>query len=92
MRKAAADVYSSNVAHDIVGRTCRELLKPFFGDNEASVSKEAASAFLFVGKLSTSDQADLLGAFIDANVSNTSPLAQAPAWIVHVRSHNATAR
>jgi hypothetical protein len=66
MRKAAADVYSTNVAHDIVGSACRELLKPFFSDADPDVSKEAASAFQYVNKLSTADQADLLRAFLGA--------------------------
>jgi hypothetical protein len=69
MRKAAADVYSTNVAQEGVGSVCRELLKPFFGDSESDVSKEAASAFQYIGKLTTSDGADLLKAFLDAKPS-----------------------
>lgn len=66
MRKAAADVYSTNVAHKIVGEECRRQLKPFFGDAEAVVRTEAASAFRYISDLSTAMQADLLSGFIEA--------------------------
>ncbi|HWM89563.1 MAG TPA: hypothetical protein VN493_02225 [Thermoanaerobaculia bacterium] len=66
MRKAAADVYSTNVADDAVGPTCRQMLKPFFADLDESVRTEAASAFRKLGSLTTADQADLLGAFLKA--------------------------
>ncbi len=66
MRKAAANVYSANAANEVVGATCRRLLKPFFKDVDDTVSAEAASAFTKVASLKTPDQADLLGAFLKA--------------------------
>ncbi|WP_148314482.1 ATP-binding protein [Sorangium cellulosum] len=66
MRRAAADVYSSNVADNVVGAACRQLLKPFFVDPDESVRTEAASAFQRLARLATTDQADLLTAFLDA--------------------------
>lgn len=67
MRKAAASIYSTNVADEEVGPTCRRLLKPFFADPDESVRKEAALAFHRVSILTTADQADLLAAFIAAS-------------------------
>jgi hypothetical protein len=64
-RKAAADVYSTNIAHERVGRLCRDLLPPLFADSDQEVRREAASAFQYIGKLSTTDQANLLKAFLD---------------------------
>ena len=66
MRKAAAEVYSTNVAHEVVGSTCRQLLKPFFADSDESVRAQAALAFRHLASLSLNDQADLLSAFLDA--------------------------
>lgn len=65
MRKAAADVYSTNVAHDVVRASCRRLLRPFFGDPDESVRAEAASAFRELANLATADQGDLIAAFLD---------------------------
>ena len=65
MRKAAADVYSTNVAHEVVGPSCRLLLKPFFADSDESVRAEAASAFRELANLATPAQGDLLAAFLD---------------------------
>ncbi len=65
MRKAAADVYSTNVANDDVGASCRQLLKPLFNDSDESVRAEAASAFRELATLTTPDQAELLAAFLD---------------------------
>lgn len=76
MRKAAASVYSTNVAHDVVGPTCRRLLKPFFADPDDSVRAEAATAIRKMASLATSDQAELLSAFLDAAPG---PTALAPA-------------
>jgi hypothetical protein len=66
MRKAAAQVYSTNIANETVGPACRRMLKPFFADSDDGVRAEAASAFRHLAKLSTTDQADLLSAFLDA--------------------------
>jgi hypothetical protein len=65
MRKAAAEIYSANVADEVVGSTCRKLLKPFFADPDESVRAQAALAFRHLANLSLNDQADLLGAFLD---------------------------
>lgn len=65
MRKAAAEVYSANVAHEVVGSTCRQLLKPFFADPDESVHAQAALAFRHLASLSLNDQADLLAAFLE---------------------------
>lgn len=66
MRKAAAKIYAANVADDAAGRTCRELVKSFFTDPGDAVRAEAASAFLNLAGLETSDQSDLLAAFLEA--------------------------
>lgn len=66
MRKAAAEVYSTNVAHEVVGSICRELLKPFFADPDESVRAQAALAFRHLANLSLNDQADLLAVFLEA--------------------------
>lgn len=65
MRKAAADVYSTNVAHDVVGASCLRMLRPFFADPDESVRTEAASAFRELSNLSTPDQSLLLEAFLE---------------------------
>jgi hypothetical protein len=75
MRRAAAGVYAGNVANEVVGSECRQLLKPFFADPEESVRDEAASAFRHLASLATPDQADLLAAFLD---SAPGPTALAP--------------
>lgn len=69
MRKGAADVYATNVAHDEVGAISRELLLPFFADTEEAVRTKAANAIRKIEKLETAEQAKLLGAFLDANPS-----------------------
>jgi hypothetical protein len=66
MRKAAAEVYSANVAHEVVGSTCRQLLKPFFADPDESVRAQAALAFRHLASLSLNNLADLLVAFLEA--------------------------
>lgn len=66
MRKAAAHVYSTNIAHEIVGSECWRLLKPFFADPDEEVRAEAASAFRYISDLSTEMQAELLAAFLGA--------------------------
>ncbi len=71
MRKAAAEVYSVNIADDTVGPFCRRVLKPFFADSDDGVRRKAASAFRNLGKLSTTDQANLLAAFLDAAPEKT---------------------
>jgi len=65
-REAAATIYATNVAHKDVGATCRALLPPFFVDSEVAVQAEAANAFQHIAKLDEVDQANLLGAFLDA--------------------------
>jgi hypothetical protein len=72
MRKAAADLYARNVADETVGQTCQAHLKPYFDDPNEEVRKEAASAFREIAELATSEQADLLSAFLNSN-----PLASA---------------
>ena len=67
MRKAAAEVYSANIAHEVVGAECRRLLKPFLADPDEGVRAEAASAFHHVSGLSTETQADLLAGFLEAS-------------------------
>jgi hypothetical protein len=69
MRKAAADVYATNIAQAEVGSTCRELLKPFFQDPELDVRRAAASAFRHMNDLSTSNQAALLEVFLNSSPS-----------------------
>ncbi len=69
MRKAAAEIYSTNVADDVVGISCRQLLKPFFSDSEEAVRTEAASAFRRLASLATPDQAELLESFLDGEPS-----------------------
>jgi hypothetical protein len=71
MRAAAAEVYSSNIAHDIVGPTCLQLLKPFFADPDDSVRAKAASAFEHLAGLSSRDQAELLSAFLGTSPGRT---------------------
>jgi hypothetical protein len=66
MRKAAAEVYSTNVAHEVVGSTCRQLLKPFFADSDESVRAQTGLAFRHLASLSLNEQADLLAAFLEA--------------------------
>jgi hypothetical protein len=66
MRKAAAKIYSHNVAHETVGPVCRELLKPLLADPDDTVRTEAAVAFRMISSLATHDQADLLAAFLDS--------------------------
>lgn len=65
-RKAAADVYSTHIAHKVVGAACRTLLKPFFSDTDESVRTEAASAFHHIAEMSTEMLMDLLAAFLEA--------------------------
>jgi len=67
MRKAAVDVYSTNVPEATVGPTCRQFLKPFFADADESVRAEAASAFQHISQLSSASQEELLSAFLDGN-------------------------
>jgi hypothetical protein len=69
LRESAADVYATNVAHDEVGATSRELLLPFFADTEETVRAIAATAFRNIEKLETAEQAKLLGAFLEAKPS-----------------------
>jgi len=45
MRKAAADVYATNISHDEVGDRCAGYLKPFFNDDSEAVRQEVSSAF-----------------------------------------------
>jgi hypothetical protein len=71
MRKAAAEVYSANVAHEVVSSTCRQLLKPFLADPDGAVRAQAALAFRRLASLSLNDQADLLFAFLDAGPEKT---------------------
>lgn len=66
MRKAAADVYSTNADHEEVGAECRRLLRPFLADPDDSVRAEAASVFRNVANLETPDQVELLEAFLAA--------------------------
>lgn len=66
MRKTAASVYSTNVANEVVGPSCRQLIKPFFADPDESVRTEAASSFQELEQLRISDQEDLLLAFLDS--------------------------
>lgn len=66
MRKAAAEVYAANVAQEVVGPDCRRLLKPMFRDPSDEVRIAAAGAFTHIGRLPTSDQADLLGSFLSS--------------------------
>ena len=65
MRKAAADVYATNVADKTVGAICREFLKASFRDEDETVRAEAATAFRSVSVLSEENQAELLSAFLD---------------------------
>ena len=45
MRKAAADVYATNLSHDVVGDKCAERLEEFFADESEAVRQEVSSAF-----------------------------------------------
>lgn len=65
MRKSAASVYAANIAEAMVGSTCRRLLRPFFADQSDAVRAEAAMAFRNLANLPTSEQAELLAAFLD---------------------------
>lgn len=67
MRRAAAQVYAVNVAHEVVGEVCRQRVKPFFSDEDTMVRVQAASAFEFIANLSTPAQGDLLSAFLKTN-------------------------
>lgn len=69
MREAAAKIYATNAANKQVGSQCRRLLLPFFHDPSDSVRTEAATAFRHIAELETTEQAMLLGAFLDANPS-----------------------
>lgn len=66
MRKAAALVYSRNVADEMVGAISRTRLKPLFADQDDSVRTQAAAAFADIQKLSTDEQGDLLRSLLDA--------------------------
>ncbi|MDC0750002.1 NACHT domain-containing protein [Polyangium mundeleinium] len=66
MRKAAANVYATNVAHSDVGPVCRDLLVPFFSDLSAPVRSAAAKALSQLSSLDTADQAKLLTEFVHA--------------------------
>jgi hypothetical protein len=70
-REAAATIYATNVAHEEVGRACRELLLPFFVDAEDAVRAKAATAFRHISALDTSQQSKLLLAFLDATPGQT---------------------
>jgi hypothetical protein len=71
MRKSAARIYATNVAHKEVGTMCRQLLLPFFADAEDSVRAEAAAAFRNISELDAAEQGELLAAFLDAKPSST---------------------
>lgn len=64
MRKAAATIYGTNVAHAEVGALCCELLLPFLEDQDESVQREAANAFRHFTRLESADQRMLLSAFL----------------------------
>lgn len=67
MREAAAAVYAANAASKVVGQQCRQLLLPFFADPVDEVRAAAATAFRHIAALETSEQAQLLKAFLDGN-------------------------
>jgi hypothetical protein len=79
MRKAAAEVYSTNVSHEVVGSRCRQLLRPFLADPDGAVRAQAALAFRHLANLSHNDQAVLLTAFLEAGPEKAAlePLAHA---------------
>jgi hypothetical protein len=66
MRKAAAEIYSANVANNVVGEQCRHLLAPLFADPNEEVRIQAAHAFRDVVKLKTEFQAKLLEGLLSA--------------------------
>jgi hypothetical protein len=64
MRKAAAEVYAANVAHEVVGAACRARVAPFFRDSDQGVRQEAAQAFSALHNLPTDQQEQMLEALL----------------------------
>lgn len=79
MRKAAADVYATNLSHDVVGDKCAERLEEFFADESEAVRHEVASAFFNLSGDRLLQLKDFISRFIEARCfeSETDGLLQA---------------
>jgi hypothetical protein len=69
MRRSAAKAYARGIGDQSAGEVCRTRIKRFFADSDETVRSEASSAFQQLHTLNTSDQSDLLRAFLDCNPS-----------------------
>lgn len=66
MRKAAADVYATNIAHEEIGEMCAEFLKGFFDDESEAVRQEVSSAFFKLSGPKLLHFKDFIAAYIES--------------------------
>lgn len=66
MRRAAADVYATNLADKVVGNKCAELLQEFFEDESEGVRKEVSSAFFSLTGERLLELKDVIARFIES--------------------------
>lgn len=67
MRRAAADVYATNLADKVVGNKCAELLQEFFEDESEAVRKEVSSAFFSLTGERLLELKDMIARFIESH-------------------------
>ena len=66
MRKAAATVYASNLAHERVGNKCAEHLEEFFNDDSEKVRQEVSSSFFGLSGARLLELESVIGQFIES--------------------------
>lgn len=71
MRKAAADVYANNIAHDRVGNECANHLNEFINDESEDVRKEVSSSFFKIPGTKLSQYKDFVATYIESRSFET---------------------
>ena len=73
MRKAAAEVYATNIGHDEIGWRCAEVLSEFFNDQSEDVRLEVSQVFFKLSGLKLLRFQGFIEEYIESQAFETEP-------------------